>query len=138
MHLAQLFADVNWLAVLAALVAAFVLGGIWYSNALFAKAWMQDVGLTEEAVKSANMARTFGGTIALEAIAATALAAFIGREATLMEGLHTGLWIGLLWVATAYGITYLFEQRSLRLWLINAGYYVVLYTIMGTIIGAMN
>ena len=138
MHIAQLFTDINWLAVLAALVSAFVLGGAWYSNILFGKAWMQDVGLTEEAVKSANMARTFGGTIILEAIAAIALAAFIGREATLMEGLHTGLWIGLLWIASAYGITYLFEQRSVRLWLINAGYYVVLYTIMGTIIGAMN
>jgi hypothetical protein len=138
MHLANLFADVNWLAVLAALVAAFALGGIWYSNALFAKAWMQDVGLTEEAVKSASMAKTFGGTIILEAIAAIALSAFIGREATWMEGLHTGLWVGLLWIGTAYGITYLFEQRPLRLWLINAGYYIVLYSIMGTIIGAMN
>ena len=138
MHIAQLFADVNWLAVLAALVAAFVLGGAWYSNALFGKAWMQDVGLTEEAVKNANMARTFGGTIILEAIAAIALSAFIGRDATWLEGLHTGLWIGLLWIASAYGITYLFEQRTLRIWLINAGYYVVLYSIMGTIIGAMN
>ena len=138
MHLAQLFADVNWLAVLAALVAAFVLGGAWYSKALFGEAWMQDVGLTEEAIESANMARTFGGTIVLEAIAAIALSDFIGRNATWLEGLHTGLWIGLLWIASAYGITYLFEQRSLRLWLINAGYYVVLYSIMGIIIGAMN
>ena len=66
MSLAHLLTDVNWLAVLAALVAAFVLGGAWYSKALFGNAWMQDVGLTEEAIKNGNMARTFGGTIILD------------------------------------------------------------------------
>lgn len=138
MHLANLFADLNWLAVLAALVANFALGATWYSKALFANAWMQDVGLTDEALKDVNMTRTFGGALILEAIAAIALAAFLGRDATWLEGLHTGLWVGLLWISTAYGITYSFEQRPLRLWLINAGYNVVLYAVMGTIIGAMN
>ena len=76
MHLAQLLTDINWLAVLAALVAAFVLGGTWYSKALFGNAWMQDVGLNEETLKNANMARTFGGAIVLEIVAIIALAAF--------------------------------------------------------------
>ena len=31
--------EVNWLAVLAATVAAFVLGGLWYSPVLFGKRW---------------------------------------------------------------------------------------------------
>ena len=138
MHLAQLIADVNWLAVLAALVAAFVLGGIWYSKALFGNVWMQEIGLTEEAVNNANMAKTFGGTILLQALAALAMAAFLGREATWLEGLQSGLWVGLFWISTAYGVTYLFEQRSFRIWLINAGYYVVLYSLMGTVIGLIN
>ena len=137
MHLGQLFADIHWLAVLAAFVANFALGAAWYSPALFANAWMQDVGLNEESLKNANMARTFGGAIVLEIIAIIALAAFIGRDATWIEGLHTGLWVGLFWISTAYGITYLFEQRPLRLWLINAGYNIVLYALVGTIIGAM-
>ena len=138
MNLAQILSDVNWLAVLTATVVAFMLGGLWYSKALFGTAWMQEVGLTEEAVNSANMAKTFGGTIVLQIVAATALSAFLGAESTWKSGLHTGLWVGLFWLATAYGVTYLFEQRSLRLFLINAGYYVVLYAIMGTIIGAWH
>ncbi len=137
MHLSQLFADINWLAVIVAFVANFALGAAWYSKALFANAWMQDVGLTDEALKDVNMARTFGGAIVLELIAIIALAAFLGRDATWIEGLHTGLWVGVLWISTAYGITYLFEQRPLRLWLINAGYNIVLYAIVGTILGAM-
>jgi hypothetical protein len=99
---------------------------------------MQEVGLTEDAVKSANMARTFGGTIILQLLAATALSAFLGADGTWLNGLQTGLWVGLFWIATAYGVTYLFEQRSVRLFLINAGYYIVLYAIMGTIIGAWH
>jgi hypothetical protein len=138
MHLAQVFAGVNWLAVIVATVTAFLLGATWYSKALFGNAWMQEVGLTEEAVNSANMTRTFGGTIVLQILAAIALSAFLGSGGNWLEGLHTGLLIGIFWVATAYGVTYLFEQRSLRLWLINAGYYIVLYAAMGTIIGAFK
>jgi len=138
MNLAQILSAVNWLAVIAATVTAFILGAIWYSRALFGKAWMQEVGLTEEAINSANMAKTFGTTIVLQLLAAIALSALLGSGSNWMEGLHTGLWIGIFWVATAYGVTYLFEQRPLRLWLINAGYYVVLYALMGTVIGAFT
>lgn len=136
MHLAQILSDVNWLAVLVATVVAFVLGGLWYSKVLFGNAWMREVGLTEEAVNNANMPRTFGTTFVLQLIAAVALAALIGSDGNWQLGLQTGLCVGLLWIATAYGVTYLFEQRPFRLWLINAGYYVVLYAVMGTIIGA--
>ena len=138
MHLAQILAGVNWVAVIVATLAAFVLGAVWYSKALFGNQWMQEVGLTEENVQNANMAKTFGTTFALQLLAAIALSAFLGEGSNWLEGLHTGLWIGLFWVATAYGVTYLFEQRSLRLWMINAGYYVVWYAILGTIIGAFE
>ncbi len=136
MHLAHILSEVNWFAVVAATIAAFMLGGLWYSKALFGNAWMQEVGLTEETISKANMARTFGGTFALQIVAAVAIAALIGNDGNWKTGLQTGLWIGLFWIGTAYGVTYLFEQRSFRLWLINAGYYIVLYTMMGTIIGA--
>ena len=138
MHLAQILAGVNWVAVIVATISAFILGAAWYSKALFGKAWMQEVGLTEEAVNNANMPMTFGGTFLLQLLAAVALSAFLGEGSNWQEGLHTGLWIGVFWVATAYGVTYLFEQRPLRLWLINAGYYVVLYAAMGVIIAAFE
>lgn len=137
MHLAQILSGVNWLAVVVSTVAAFMLGGLWYSKVLFGTAWMQEVGLTEDAVNNNNMVKTFGGTIILQILAATALSALIGADSTWLSGLQTGLWVGLFWISTAYGVTYLFEQRSVRLLLINAGYYVVLYAIMGIIIGSM-
>jgi hypothetical protein len=136
MHLAQILADVNWLAVVVATVLAFALGALWYSKALFGTAWMQEIGLTEEAINNANMARTFGLTFVLQLLSAAALSALLGDDSGWLDGLHTGLWVGVFWVATAYGVTYLFEQRPLRLWLINAGYYVVWFAITGVVIGA--
>lgn len=136
MNLANSLAAINWLAVVVATVTAFAVGGFWYSKALFGSTWLQEVGLTEEAVNNTNTSRTFGGTFVLQFLAVTALAVLIGADSTWQNGLYTGLLVGVFWVATAYGITYLFEQRSLRLFLINAGYNVVLFAIVGTIIGA--
>ncbi len=138
MNLANSLAAINWLAVVVATVTAFAVGGLWYSKALFGSTWLQEVGLTEEAVNNTNMSRTFGGTFVLQFLAVTALAVLIGADSTWQNGLYTGLLVGVFWVATAYGITYLFEQRSLRLFLINAGYNVVLFAIVGTIIGAWH
>lgn len=52
--------DVNWMAAVAAAVAAFVLGGAWYSPALFGSAWMRASGITPERAATANMAKVFG------------------------------------------------------------------------------
>ena len=138
MNLANSLAGINWLAVVVATVAAFGLGGFWYSKALFGNAWQQEVGLADEAVNSANMPRTLGTTFVLQFLAVTALAVLIGTDSDWQSGLQTGLTVSVFWVATAYGITYLFEQRSLRLFLINAGYNIVLFAIVGTIIGAWH
>jgi len=138
MEIAQSLDDINWLAVVVATVVAFAVGGLWYSKALFGNTWLEEVGLTEEAVNNANMPKTFGGTFILQLLATTALATTLGADSTWMDGLQTGLFISVLWIATAYGITYLFEQRSMRLFFINAGYYVVLFAISGSILGAWH
>lgn len=138
MNLAQSLAGIYWPAVVVSTVVAFAVGGLWYSKALFGSAWLEEVGLTEEAVNNANMPRTFGGTFVLQFLAVIALAVLIGADSSWQSGLYTGLLIGVFWVATAYGITYLFEQRTLRLFMINAGYNVVLFAVVGTIVGAWH
>ncbi len=132
------FGEVNWLAVIAATVFAFMLGGVWYSKAMFGTQWMQEIGLTEETIEKSNMVRTFVTTIVLQFVAATALAVFLGNDGSWLIGLHNGATIGLVWIASSYAITYLFEQRSMRIFLINAGFYVVLFSAMGAILGAWH
>ncbi|HEX9852084.1 MAG TPA: DUF1761 domain-containing protein [Woeseiaceae bacterium] len=138
MGIADALADVNWLAVLAATGAAFILGALWYSKFLFGTAWMQEVGLSEESLARINMRPVLAGTAVLQFVAATALAACLGAGSGWLIGLQAGLVVGVCWIATAYGITYLFELRSGRLFGINAGYYIVSFAVMGSILGALR
>ena len=126
--------EVNYLAVLAAAVATFALGGLWYSPALFGKVWQREAGVTEEKMKSANMPLIFGLTFVLALIAAWVFALFLGPRPPMALGLGAGFSAGLCWVAASLGINYLFERKSLKLWLINGGYHTLQFTIIGLIL----
>ena len=52
--------EINFLAVLVAALVPMVLGFIWYGPMLFQNAWMRESGMTEEKIKSGNMAVIFG------------------------------------------------------------------------------
>lgn len=132
---AQLLASINWLAVLVSAVSTFLLGGLWYGP-LLGRAWMRASGITEEQAKQGNMGMVFGLSFVLQLVAAVVLAMFIGAEANAMFGLFAGAAVGVAWVATGLGVVYLFEQRPLAHWAVNAGYHVVSYSIMGLILGA--
>lgn len=132
----QTQAGVNWIAVVLATLAAFAIGGLWYSRALFGTRWMALTGMTEEKARSGNPVMTYGLTFVLAAIAATTLAFFVGDSSAGMATAY-GFAAGAGWVATAYGTTYLFEQKPFALWAINAGYHVITLTLMGLIIGLL-
>lgn len=135
MGFTSVFSDVNFLAVTTATVLAFVIGGLWYSPLLFYKAWLDGAGLTEEQAQQGHPAKIYGGAFVMTFIAASLLAVLIGPHKSLIFGIHWGLIVGLGWVATSFATNYLFERRSLKLWLINAGYNVVLFVVMGAVIG---
>jgi hypothetical protein len=113
-----------------------VIGGLWYGP-LFGKIWMRLSGHQPGAPGNNSTALTFGLTPVLNLIIATSLALFIGGG-NWQFGLFAGLAAGLTFVAMALGVIYLFESRPLGLWLVNAGYQVVVFTVMGTIIGAWH
>ena len=128
--------DINYFAVAVAAVSSFVIGALWYSPVLFGKAWMRENGLSEEKIRNSNMAVIFGVSFLLSVIISFNLAAFLGKDAGLAWGLTAGGLAGIGWVAASLGILYLFERKSLRLFLINAGYQAVTYVVAGGIIGA--
>ena len=127
--------QVHYPAVLAAAALGFVIGGLWYSPLAFARVWMQAAGIDEAQARQAPMGRVFGFSALAQLVIAFNLAAFIGPKADLGFGLMAGLAAGLGWVAMSLGVIYLFEQRPLKLWLVNAGYQVVTYTLMGALLG---
>lgn len=129
------FQNLNWLAITVAAISAFALGGLWYSF-LFAKRWAKETGITSESASRVNMGRTFGLAFVLSLIASFFLALFIGNDKGAGFGAMAGFMAGLGWVFTFLGIIYLFESKSLALFLINACYSILSLTVMGIIIGA--
>ena len=125
----------NYLAILAAAASAFVIGGVWYSPILFGNAWMKAAGLSESEARTRNMGVVFGVSFLLSLIVSFNLAAFLAGPPNLSWGITAGALAGIGWVATAMGITYLFEARPPKLFLVNAGYHAVTFMIMGGILG---
>jgi hypothetical protein len=130
--------SVNWVGVGAAVVAAFILGFLWYGP-LFAKPWMRELGKTPEDISSqgSELGPILGMQLVATVITATVLALIIERFG---PGVTTGAFVGLLcaagFVATSKLGDLLFAQTSTpkRYW-IEAGNHLVSYALMGGIYG---
>ncbi len=125
--------SINWYAVLAAAVSAFVLGGLWYGP-LFKQVWCREAGI-DAAVAPKHPARVFGIAFVCSLIAAAIFAWLVGPEPSLATALQTGLVAGFGWVAMSFGINYAFAQRSLKLWAIDGGYHTLQFALYGLILG---
>ena len=127
----------GFLAVIAAGVAGFVFGSIWYMT--LAKPWMaaSGVAVTEDG-KPANQSDPFPY---ITSLVATILVAGMMRHVfvlggidTVDKGLVSGLGIGLFmsvpWLATNYA----FAGRPFRLTLIDGGYAAIGSAVIGAVL----
>lgn len=127
--------NINFTAALLASFTGLVLGYLWYS-VLFGKEWQKLTGVTDKQMNTGMPMRAMGSWL-LTLVMSLNLAAFIGPEADASFGLFAGFAAGFGWVAMAFGSNYLFEHRPLKLFFINAGYNIVLLSIMGFIVGLL-
>jgi Protein of unknown function (DUF1761) len=126
--------NINYLAVVTAAVSSFLIGGVWFSPLMFAKAWQREAGLTDEQVRG-GAGRAFGGGFVLSLIVATNLALFLGKDAGIAWGTGAGALAGIGWAWASLATIFLFERRSTMLIVIDGGYLAVSYAVMGAIIG---
>jgi len=77
----------------------------------------------------------YGLSFVLMLLAALALAVAIGPDPTITRSVGFGLVVGVGWVATSFGVNYLFAGRRLALLAVDAGYNIVLFALTGLIIG---
>ena len=132
--------SLNYLAIIVGVVINQILGATWYRA--WAKPWMADVGLTMEdmeAMKGTPMQWLPYVIAIVSALVFTFVLALLiqGLEANnAVEGLLLGLLVSVGAVVTAYATTYSFESRSLRLFLINSGYPIISYAIIGLLLAA--
>ena len=123
---------VNAWAVLAAALSSFLLGGLWYGP-LFGKTWNKAAGMDPQ--KQGHPAKIFGGAFVFSLIAAAVFAWLLGPQPDLGTAVCRGALVGVGFVATSFGINYLFARRGATLGLIDAGYHTLQFTLFGLILG---
>ena|SRR5579863_973508 len=124
-----------WVSIVAATAAAFLIGGIWYSPAVFGRRWMSLNGFTDQDLSRRHMGRVFGLSFVLALVMTVNLAAFLGPSPSLGFCIAAGAAAGVGWSAAALGVIYLFEGRPFQLWLINGGYQAVTLAAIGAVLG---
>jgi len=133
------FSGLNIWELIVASLSTFVIGFFWYGNFLFGKSWQKLAGLSEEDLAKANMGLIFVSAFILNFIVAlfisffTEIAMMLGSSA-LMAGLFAVI-LCIGFVATTFGVNFLFSRKPIRLYLIDVGYMVVSFFVMGLIIG---
>jgi hypothetical protein len=127
---------INYLAVIAAAVVSFVLGGIWYSPVLFGPRWMRAIGKSEAEFKQGNVAFAYVGAFVAGLAMAYVLALFLAlaQAKTLPQAAWVALWAWIGFMATPTLSNYLFSGWSRDLYLINNGYSLISLLIMGGIL----
>jgi len=135
------FCGINPWAVLVASVATMVIGFLWYSPMLFARPWMRLMGHDpDDKAKLAEMqkgaGKLYGITFVATLISAAVLAKIIDLTSvvTVLYGMKVGFGIWLGFVATTQLTGALFTKQPMKLFLINTGYQLVCYMVMGAIL----
>jgi hypothetical protein len=133
----QIFSDINWLAILVAAIAYFMLGAVWYSKALFGTKWAAVVGLDmTDPNKSKGMAKMMTGTFVLILIACMGIAMLVTRMdlSVLPSALKLGLITGICFATTAVSISFIYESRPTALYFIDCGYHLAGHLIAAIIL----
>jgi hypothetical protein len=128
----------NFLAVLVAAIACFLLEAVWYSY--FLDAWLQGIGRSREWLIGQGVSPTLqSGTALLSAVlmaaAISVITQFAGPQ-TPRRGMKIAALLWLAFVLPTWATEYVFEVRTYALFAINTGFWLIGMVVMGAIVGA--
>ncbi len=121
-------------------LAAFALGFLWYTK-LFGKAWQAETGISDEDVQG-DVARTHGLAFLMMIVLSYAVNMIIGyhepADQTFMHGGLHGIMAAAFYCVPAIAINYLYQRKSLKLFLIDAAYVVLFLGLSGGVMAALK
>ncbi len=133
------FAGLNYLAILLAALAAFGWGAIYYMT--LSKQWLAAVGMTKEQMQSRSAAPFVISFIAL-VVMSWVLAGTLGHlgpgQVTLKNGIISGLFLWLGFVATTVFVNNAYPGRKYSLSVIDSIHWLGVVVIEGAVIGALG
>lgn len=132
--------EINYLAVLVAVIANIILGWLWYGP-FFGRTWAGIIGMdVNQKPARSEMTKSMVFMIISSFLMAWVLdhALIFGNKYLGTSGVGAGLmgaffnWLGFIVPVTLGPV--LWEKKPWKLWFINAGYYLVALCIMGIIL----
>lgn len=133
----------HYLPILVAAVSTLVIGGLWYSPMMFAVPWSRGVGLdmnNKALMDEMKKTMWMHYVSAVIAAAVTAAVLFKLRNVLDIRSAEAGMLLGLFcwagFVAPVKFVDALFGKRGQKVLLIEAGYHLVCFVVMGAILGA--
>jgi hypothetical protein len=138
------FAGLNYLAIVIAAVAAWLVGALWYMS--LGKIWTAAQGLTPEKMHERRAKPgaflPFIYCFVAELIMAWVLAGLMAHlgsgQVTLINGIISGAFCWLGFVVTTVFVNASFAMRDMRLVWIDGGHWLIVLMLMGAIIGLMD
>jgi len=129
------FGGINYLAVLLAAVAAFIVGSVYYGA--LSKPWMKAARIRQEDAKMTPM--LLMTSFAAELVMAYLLAGVIGHlgdgQVTLANGVVSAFFLWLGFVATTLVVNHRYQNFGWDLTLIDGGHWLLALLAMGAVIG---
>jgi hypothetical protein len=130
---------INVWAIVAAVLAAWVVAALWYSPLLFIRPWAEMSG-----VDGAKFAAGLPQAIAVDLASFAVMALVLDQVLRAWGALTIGaavlgaflLWLGFVAVALLHSVTY--EHRPLRYYAINVGYRLVSMAVMAMVLTALR
>jgi hypothetical protein len=130
------FTGVNYLAILVAAIAAFGFGALYY-GVLFSKPWIKASRIDPAAMKPSPV--PFIVSFIAELVMAWVLAGLMAHlgagQVTFWNGVISGLFVWLGFIATTISVNHRYENFGWDLTIIDAGHWLGVAIIMGAIIG---
>lgn len=133
--------EVNWLAVLVAGFAMFMIGGIWY-GAIFGKLWQRLHGYSDEQVKAMQKSRPphiFFSTMLVAYVVGAFAMAFLVVNLGLHSAFDGAVLGAFLWLfaTTAIGLTdHITRTRPIAAYMLDSSYQLIAFIAAGAILGA--
>ncbi len=126
----------NWILTIVAAIVGMIIGMVWYNPKVFGTVWMKWGNIKPSKDKKMHAWQPITAFVA-QLIMAFVLAIFIDLlQSNIWQALMTALFLWIGFIATVGIGVVLWEGKSVKLYLLNSAYYLVVILVMAAIIAA--
>jgi len=130
--------SINWIGVIAAVVASQIIGMAWYGY-LFAEKWMALMGMSADSMEGGGAMTYVEGALQnlVVAVGLAWLAVKTGKSGW-MDGAKIGLFACVFFALATYALRFIYGNDNTGLIPIDAGYMLIQYVVSGALVAGLK